>query len=251
MSQQLRRVAIVTGAAQGIGFGIAKKLVVNGIDVALIDYDQAKLSAAVDQLKGFGGKVIGVSGNVCKIDEVQSAIEQVIAWGGQIDYLVNNAGIIRDKRLLNMTEADWDDVINVNLKSQFLFCQATIKEMLTRNFGRIVNISSRAWLGGFGQSNYSAAKGGVISLTRSLAIEFAAKGITVNAIAPGIIQTPLFDSFDASLQSKLKESVPVKRIGTPDDVAYAVMTFLNPDASYLTGQVLYVCGGRSLSSPSV
>ena len=251
MSQLPRKVAIVTGAAQGIGFGIAKKLAANGIDVALIDYDQAKLSAAIEQLKEFGGKVIGISANVSKIDEVQSAIQQVIAWGGQIDYLVNNAGIIRDKRLLNMTEVDWDDVIDVNLKSQFLFCQAAIKEMLPRNFGRIVNISSRAWLGGFGQSNYSAAKGGVISLTRSLAIEFAAKGITVNAIAPGIIQTPLFDGFDAAIQSKLKESVPMKRIGTPDDVAYAVMTFLNPDASYLTGQVLYVCGGRSLSSPSV
>jgi len=246
-----KRIAIVTGAAQGIGFGIAKKLAANGIDVALIDYDQAKLSAAIEQLKEFGSKVIGISANVSKIDEVQSAITQVMAWGGQIDYLVNNAGIIRDKRLLNMTEADWDDVIDVNLKSQFLFCQAAIKEMLPRNFGRIVNISSRAWLGGFGQSNYSAAKGGVISLTRSLAIEFAAKGITVNAIAPGIIQTPLFDGFDAAIQSKLKESVPAKRIGTPDDVAYAVMTFLNPDASYLTGQVLYVCGGRSLSSPSV
>ena len=246
-----KRIAIVTGAAQGIGFGIAKKLASNGIDVAIIDYDQAKLSAAIEQLKEFGSKVIGISANVSKIDEVQSAIQQVMAWGGQIDYLVNNAGIIRDKRLLNMTEVDWDDVIDVNLKSQFLFCQAAIKEMLPRNFGRIVNISSRAWLGGFGQSNYSAAKGGVISLTRSLAIEFAAKGITVNAIAPGIIQTPLFDGFDAAIQSKLKESVPVKRIGTPDDVAYAVMTFLNPDASYLTGQVLYVCGGRSLSSPSV
>jgi len=246
-----KRIAIVTGAAQGIGFGIAKKLAANGIEVALIDYDQAKLSAAIEQLKEFGSKVIGISANVSKMNEVQSAVQQVIAWGGQIDYLVNNAGIIRDKRLLNMTEADWDDVIDVNLKSQFLFCQAAIKEMLPRNFGRIVNISSRAWLGGFGQSNYSAAKGGVISLTRSLAIEFAAKGITVNAIAPGIIQTPLFDGFDAAIQSKLKESVPAKRIGTPDDVAYAVMTFLNPDASYLTGQVLYVCGGRSLSSPSV
>ena len=246
-----KRIAIVTGAAQGIGFGIAKKLAANGIDVALIDYDQAKLSAAIEQLKEFGSKVIGISANVSKINEVQSAITQVMAWGGQIDYLVNNAGIIRDKRLLNMTEADWDDVIDVNLKSQFLFCQAAIKEMLPHNFGRIVNISSRAWLGGFGQSNYSAAKGGVISLTRSLAIEFASKGITVNAIAPGIIQTPLFDGFDTAIQSKLKESVPAKRIGTPDDVAYAVMTFLNPDASYLTGQVLYVCGGRSLSSPSV
>jgi 3-oxoacyl-[acyl-carrier protein] reductase len=246
-----KRIAIVTGAAQGIGFGIAKKLAINGIDVALIDYDQTKLSAAIEQLKEFSSKVIGISANVSKMDEVQSAVQQVMAWGGQIDYLVNNAGIIRDKRLLNMTEADWDDVIDVNLKSQFLFCQAAIKEMLPRNFGRIVNISSRAWLGGFGQSNYSAAKGGVISLTRSLAIEFAAKGITVNAIAPGIIQTPLFDGFDAAIQSKLKESVPAKRIGTADDVAYAVMTFLNPDASYLTGQVLYVCGGRSLSSPSV
>jgi len=246
-----KRIAIVTGAAQGIGFGIAKKLAINGIDVALIDYDQTKLSAAIEQLKELSSKVIGISANVSKMDEVQSAVQQVIAWGGQIDYLVNNAGIIRDKRLLNMTEADWDDVIDVNLKSQFLFCQAAIKEMLPRNFGRIVNISSRAWLGGFGQSNYSAAKGGVISLTRSLAIEFAAKGITVNAIAPGIIQTPLFDGFDAAIQSKLKESVPAKRIGTPDDVAYAVMTFLNPDASYLTGQVLYVCGGRSLSSSSV
>ena len=237
------KTVVITGAAKGIGASCAKVFLDAGANVALLDIDFIIPITDANSLS----IVCDVSDEV----QVKTAMEKIQSHFGSIDYLVNNAGIIRDKRLLNMTEADWDDVINVNLKSQFLFCQATIKEMLPRNFGRIVNISSRAWLGGFGQSNYSAAKGGVISLTRSLAIEFAAKGITVNAIAPGIIQTPLFDSFDASLQSKLKESVPVKRIGTPDDVAYAVMTFLNPDASYLTGQVLYVCGGRSLSSPSV
>ena len=246
-----KRIAVITGAAQGIGLGIATKLANSGVNVVLVDKDEIKLAQAVEALSSHDRKVLGVTADVTNENDVQNAINKTIDWGGQIDYLVNNAGIVRDKRLLNLTEQDWDDVIDTNLKSQFLFCKAAIREMIPKSFGRIVNISSRAWLGGFGQSNYSAAKGGVVSLTRSLAIEFASKGITVNAIAPGIIQTPLFDSFDASIQDKLKNTVPVKRIGTSEDVAFAAMMFLHPDASYITGQVLYVCGGRSLSSPSV
>jgi 3-oxoacyl-[acyl-carrier protein] reductase len=165
--------------------------------------------------------------------------------------LVNNAGIVRDRRFMKLEEADWDAVIDTNLKSQFLTCRAVIPGMIERGYGRIVNISSRAWLGGFGQANYSAAKGGVVSLTRSLAIEFAAQGITVNAVAPGIVDTPMFRGFKPEVQERLQKSVPVQRIGTADDVAQGVLFFASRQSAYITGQLLYVCGGRSLSSPSV
>jgi len=249
----IRDVAIVTGAARGIGLGIAKKLVEAGHDVALLDLNGAELAAAVEELRQScdSDRVMAAEANVTKRDEVERAIAEVTSKFGRVDILVNNAGIVRDRRFLKIEEDDWDAVVDTNLKSQFLTCKTVLQGMVDRGYGRIVNISSRAWLGGAGQASYSSAKGGVVSLTRSLAIEFAAHGITVNAVAPGIIDTPLFRGFKPEVQERLKSSVPARRIGTADDIAQAVLFFAARASSYITGQLLYVCGGRSLSSPSV
>jgi len=246
-----KQVAIVTGGAQGIGLGLTRALLNAGYAVAMFDLNGEAMDKLVAEAGAQADSLMGVKVDVTNAEQVNAAVAQVAARWKTPDLLVNNAGLTRDKRLVNLSEADWDLVLDVNLKSQFLCAKAVVPGMIEQGFGRIVNISSRAWLGGFGQANYSAAKGGVISLTRTLAIELAKHGITANAIAPGAIDTPILAPLSDEQRAKIMSTIPVGRIGRPDDIAHAVLMFADPKASYITGQTLYVCGGRSLSSPSV
>ncbi len=245
-----KQVAIVTGGAQGIGLGLTRALLNAGYAVAMFDLNSEAMDNLVAEAGAQAQNLMGVKVDVTSAEQVSAAVAQVAVRWKAPDLLVNNAGLTRDKRLVNMSEADWDLVLDVNLKSQFLCAKAVVPGMIEQGFGRIVNISSRAWLGGFGQANYSAAKGGVISLTRTLAIELAKHGITANAIAPGAIDTPILAPLSDEQRAKIMATIPVGRIGKPEDIAHAVLMFADPKESYNTGQTLYVCGGRSLSSPS-
>lgn len=244
-------VAIVTGGAKGIGLGIARELAQGGCRIALWDFDDAALGEAERTLSSEGADVTTCKVDVSSVDQVEAAVARLLASHARIDILVNNAGIGGDKLVSKMDLAFWSRVIEINLNSQFICSKAVLAQMAQNRFGRIINIGSRAWLGNRGQAAYSASKGAVVSLTRSLALEYARKGITVNAVAPGIVETPLFATLTEEVRQSLHKTVPMERIGQPQDIARAVRFFAEPGSSYVTGQLLYVCGGRSLGSPSV
>jgi 3-oxoacyl-[acyl-carrier protein] reductase len=238
------RVSIVTGASQGIGEAIARDLAGEGAAVVLVDVQIDKLEAVARSIGETGGRAEAHQVDVGDPAAVERVAAAVAAAHGRIDHLVNNAGITRDGLLMRMKEEDWDDVVRVNLKGTFNFSRAVIRTMIAARYGRIVNIASIAGLmGNAGQVNYAASKAGVIAFARSLAREVGARGITVNAVAPGFIETPMTAVLPEAVRKAYLEAIPLKKFGLPKDVASAVKFLLSEDASYITGQVVSVNGG--------
>jgi len=242
------RVAIVTGSASGIGRQTALRLAERGAAVVINDIDGDKVRNTVDEFRRNGWRVTGVVSDVSKKAEVENMVKETIDKFGQIDILINNAGLERAGALRKLSESDWDLTIDVNLKGAFLCTQAVHGYMVEKKYGRIINISSRAWLGGPGQAPYASAKAGLVGLTRTLTLELGRNGITANCIAPGLIHTPLWEELPEKDKAFLLSKVPTGQLGKADDVAEAVLFFADDAAGFISGQVLYVCGGRSLFS---
>jgi 3-oxoacyl-[acyl-carrier protein] reductase len=250
MDTSEQRVAIVTGAARGIGAAVARRLAADGIDVAVLDLDESTCGGTVEAVTGSGRRALAVGVDVADAAAVESAVARVADELGPPTVLVNNAGITRDNLLFKMTEDDWDSVLAVHLRGAFLMTRATQSYMTSAGWGRIVNLSSTSALGNRGQANYAAAKAGMQGFTKTLALELGTFGVTANAIAPGFIVTDMtaataerlgvsFEEFQAARAAE----TPVPRVGTPDDIAHAVSFFVSEGASFVSGQVLYVAGG--------
>jgi 3-oxoacyl-[acyl-carrier protein] reductase len=243
-------VAIVTGAAQGIGRATALRLASEGARVAVVDVDAERAAPVVEEVEAAGGQAAAFGCDVSARDQVDATVEAVVSRFGRVDILVNNAGITRDNLLFKMSDDEWDAVLDVNLKSVFLLTRAVQRHMVEARYGRIVSLSSRSALGNRGQANYAAAKAGIQGLTATLAIELGPFNITVNAVAPGYVATPMTDatarrvgSTPEDRQRVAAENTPLRRVGQPEEIASVIAFFASDDAAYVSGQTLYVNGG--------
>ena len=244
MKRFAEQVVIVTGAGSGIGRAIALAFGGEGATVVLCGRTLPKLHAAADEITAAGGRALAVATDICDTASVDACVEKTMAEFGRVDVLVNNAGVTRDRLILRMADADWDAVLDTNLKGAFRFSRAVAKPMMKRRCGAIVNISSVIGLtGNPGQANYAASKAGLHALTKSLAKELAGRGVRVNAVAPGFIVSNMTDNLPEAVKTQMLSSIPAGRFGQPGDVAAAALFLASGDASYITGQVLGVNGG--------
>ncbi len=240
-----KKTALVTGAAKGIGKAIVDKFISENYFVIAVDIDEASGKALLEE---YDDQLIFVKADICNEHEIQNLFLKIKTEYKQLDVLVNNAGIIRDNMIWNMPVEDFDLVVNVNLKGTWLLCREAAKMMKAQNSGRIVNIASRAWLGNRGQSNYSASKAGVVSMTRVLALELGKYNVCVNAVAPGLIDTPLTQKLEENVLQKLIDAQPTRTMGKPGDVANAVSFLASDKTNFITGQTIYVDGGKSIGA---
>ncbi len=238
------QVALVTGGAQGIGRAIALRLAGAGADVVVSDVNLERAEETAKEVSGLGVRSLAVKFDVAQASDVAQAMKKIVDDMGRLDILVNNAGITKDGLLMRMKDDDWDAVININLKGTFLCTKEAVKVMAKQRSGRIVSIASVvAFMGNPGQCNYAASKAGIVGLTKTVAREYAGRNITVNAVAPGFIQTAMTDVLSEKVKEEMQAAIPLGRFGTADDVADAVLFFVSPGAGYITGQVIHVNGG--------
>jgi 3-oxoacyl-[acyl-carrier protein] reductase len=244
MNQLENQIAVVTGAGRGIGRAIALKFAAEGADVACVSRTQENSEKVAAEIRALGRKAWAHAVDVADANAVNAAVEKILAECGKVDVLVNNAGVTRDTLLMRMSDADWDTVLNTNLKGAFLVTKAFSRAMIKQRSGRILNVASVIGLiGNAGQSNYAASKAGLIGFTKSVARELASRGITVNVIAPGFIETDMTAGLKEELRTGVLKQIPLGSFGQPDDIASAAVFLASPAARYITGQVLAVDGG--------